>query len=159
MSSHPFTQYPLLVLVVDDDIDTVESQADLLSLQGHTVRTARNGEEALTCAETERPDVVLLDIRMPGQNGCDVARAIRKNCAGKRQPIIIAVTGCSSEDDLRRSEGAGFDLHLVKPVEPAILVGVLERIRRLLTPPIPAAELDHPSEDPPDGWQGRHCCV
>lgn len=155
MSMHPHTPYPLSVLVVDDSPDTAESEVDLLSISGHRVRVALDGEEALRCVDAERPDVVLLDIRMPGLDGHSVARLIRERCAGRgKQPIIVAVTGCDREADRRHSADAGFDLHLVKPVDPALLVGLLERFRRLLAPPTPASELDPPSEDPPVGRFG-----
>jgi CheY-like chemotaxis protein len=157
MSSHAHSPYPLSVLVVDDSADPAESEVDLLTLQGHRVRVALNGEEALRCVDAERPDVVLLDIRMPRLDGLSVARSIRDRCTGRgKQPIIVAVTGCSSDEDRLHSADAGFDLHLVKPVDPALLVGLLERFRRLLTPPTPAGELDVPSEDPPDDRFGAH---
>jgi CheY-like chemotaxis protein len=145
------TRHPLAVLVVDDSVDTAESEADLLAFQGHAVCVATNGEEALRCVEAQPPDVVLLDIRLPGMDGYAIAKAIRERCeaVGKR-PLIVAVTGCGSEADRQHSAEAGFDLHLVKPVDPALLIGVLERYRRLLAPSIPAAELDSLTEEPPD---------
>jgi two-component system, OmpR family, response regulator len=145
------TPYPLLVLVVDDSPDQVETEVDLLSIQGHRVRVALNGEDALRCVDAERPDVVLLDIRLPGLTGLDVARLIRERCAGRgKQPIIVAVTGYGSDTDRVLSAAAGFDLHLVKPVDPALLVGLLERFRRLLSPTTPARELAPPPGDLPD---------
>lgn len=150
MSLHPLPPYPLSVLVVDDSADTADSEVDLLSISGHRVRVALNGDDALRCVDAERPDVVLLDIWMPGLDGYDVARLIRARCAGRgKQPIIVAVTGCGTDSDRLLSAEAGFDLHLVKPVDPALLVGLLERFRRLLTPPTPASELAPPPEDPP----------
>jgi CheY-like chemotaxis protein len=144
-------RHVLAVLVVDDSLDTAESEADLLAYQGHAVRVALNGEDALRCVDAQAPDVVLLDIRLPGMDGYAVAHQIRERCEvlGKR-PFIVAVTGCGSELDRQRSTEAGFDLHLVKPVDPALLVGVLERFRRLLAPSIPVADLDPPTEEPPD---------
>ncbi len=146
-------RHVLAVLVVDDSLDTAESEADLLAFQGHAVRVALDGEEALRCVDAQAPDVVLLDIRLPGLDGYAVAQRIRERCAaiGKR-PFIVAVTGCGNEVDRLRSAEAGFDLHLVKPVDPALLIGVLERFRRLLAPSIPAADLDQPTEEPPDEW-------
>ena len=155
MSRHDFKHHSLLVLVVDDFADTVESEAELLCMLGHKVRVALCGEEALRCVAMERPDVVLLDIRMPGLDGFVVAQSIRELCAGGgKQPLIVAVTGCGTEADRLPSAESGFDLHLVKPVDPAMLTGLLERFRRLLAPPIPAAELD--AEEPPDC---RQCVV
>ncbi len=151
MSQPDHSRHPLSILVVDDFADTAESEVDLLATQGHAVRVALDGEDALRCVAEQRPDVILLDIRMPKLDGLAVARLIRERCAGSgKQPIIVAVTGCSSELDRQRSAEAGFDLHLVKPVDPALLIGVLERFRRLLAPPTPAAELDPPPEEPPD---------
>jgi CheY-like chemotaxis protein len=149
MSHHDATRHPLSVLVVDDFVDTAETEVELLALQGHAVRVALSGQDALRCVDEQRPDVVLLDIRMPGLNGYDVARLIRERCTKGKQPIIVAVTGCSGEADRLHAAESGFDLHLVKPVDPALLVGLLDRFRRLLAPPTLAAELDTPLEDPP----------
>lgn len=112
---------------------------------------AYSGESALQSVAKEVPDVVFLDILMPDLNGCRVAELIRSRCAacGKR-PFLVAITGCGTEEDQRRSAEAGFDLHLVKPVDLAVLVGMLERFRRLLAPPIPVDRLDQPIEEPPD---------
>lgn len=150
MSEPSRTPHPLSVLVVDDFADTVESEVELLTFYGHRVRVAFSGAEALRCVAAERPDVVLLDIRMPVLDGFAVARLIRERCAGGKQPILVAVTGCGAEADRRRGAEAGFDLHLTKPVDPALLVGVLERFRRLLTPPVPAVRLAPAPEEPPD---------
>src|SRR5688572_11374112 len=115
MPNRARSPYPLSVLVVDDSADTAESEVDLLTLKGHRVRVALNGEEALRCVDAERPDVVLLDIRMPRLDGLSVARLIRDRCAGRgKQPIIVAVTGCGSDADRLHSADAGFDLHLLK---------------------------------------------
>jgi CheY-like chemotaxis protein len=135
--------YPLSVLVVDDSIDCAESLAELLRMYGHTARVAFDGEAALQSVADDPPDVVFLDILMPpGPDGCEVARRVRVQCAGRgKQPLLIAVTGCGTDADRLRSAGAGFDLHLVKPVDPAALVGMTERFRRLLAPPIPVGEL------------------
>jgi CheY-like chemotaxis protein len=150
MSTQQPSTHALAVLVVDDSADTVESVAELLLLRGHAVRVALNGEEALARVAESAPDVVLLDLRMPGLDGCAVARLIRARCAGApKRPFLIAVTGSGSDADRLRSTEAGFDLHLVKPVDPAILFGLLERFRQLFTPPIPAPLAPQP-EDPPD---------
>jgi CheY-like chemotaxis protein len=140
-------------LVVDDSADTADSLAELLKFHGHNVRVAFDGAGALQCVGAEVPDVVFLDIRMPDLDGCEVAQQIRARCAGAgKQPLLVAVTGCGTEADRARSNAAGFDLHLVKPVEPGVLVGLTERFRRLLAPPIPAEELESPPEEPPDRW-------
>ena len=145
------TRRSLSVLVVDDSCDTADSMAELLRLHGHAVRVAFDGESALRSVGAEVPDVVLLDILMPGPDGCAVAERIRKHCAGRKQPLLVAVTGCGTPGDRLRSADAGFDLHLVKPVEPAVLIGLMERFCRLRAPAIAADEPESPSE-PPDAW-------
>ncbi|HEY4589909.1 MAG TPA: response regulator, partial [Thermoanaerobaculia bacterium] len=91
---------------------------------GNEVRTARDGLEAVATAERLRPDVIPLDIGMPRLNGYDACRRIREQ-PWARSSVIIALTGWGQEDDKRRSLEAGFDHHLVKPVEPAALVSLL----------------------------------
>jgi CheY-like chemotaxis protein len=114
---------PLRVLVVDDNVDAAESLAAVLRTAGHTVRTAHNGPAAIGAAAGMRPDAVLLDIGLPGMDGYEVARAVRRGPAGGA--VLIAVTGYGHEDDRRRSKEAGFDHHLVKPVDPAELLDLL----------------------------------
>jgi PAS domain S-box-containing protein len=114
------------VLVVDDNRDSAESLALILSLQGHESRCVHDGREALSIADTYQPDVVILDIGMPGLNGYETARLIRAQSWG-RGVTLIAVTGWGRPDDKRRAEEAGFDHHLVKPVELDSLTGALGR--------------------------------
>jgi CheY-like chemotaxis protein len=150
MSTSELFRYPLVVLVVDDSADTAESLAELLGLQGHRVSVAFDGASALRCAADQPPDVVLLDLRMPGLDGCQVAKAIREQCVGRgKRPFLVAVTGCGTDEDRTRSREAGFDLHLVKPVDPAMLTGLMERYRRLLAPAKPPEDMPS-DEDPPD---------
>lgn len=104
------------VLVVDDNADAAAMLAAILRHLGSEVHVAHSGIEALREAELLRPDVILLDIGMPGMNGFEVARRLRAQ-RPERQPLIIAVTGWGKPDDEARSREAGFDLHLVKPVE------------------------------------------
>ncbi|HEX4611240.1 MAG TPA: response regulator, partial [Urbifossiella sp.] len=120
------------VLVVDDDPDAAESTATLLDLAGFDARTATTGEDALRQAEDAPPNAVFLDLMMPGMDGYELARRLREQVPGRR-PFLVAVSGCALPDDHRRSADAGLDLHLAKPVEPAVLVGVLKRFARLLT--------------------------
>jgi PAS domain S-box-containing protein len=108
------------ILVVDDLPDNADSLALLLRLGGNEVQTAYDGLAALEAAERFRPDVVLLDIRMPKLNGYDACRRIREQPWGKDM-VLIALTGWGQEEDQRRTEEAGFDSHLVKPVDPAAL--------------------------------------
>jgi len=113
------------VLVVDDNEDGAESLAMLLRAEGHHVEVAQDGARALEAAETFRPEVVLLDIGLPGMDGYDACRAMRARPGGDRI-VIAALTGWAQEDDHRRSRDAGFDAHLAKPVERAALSALLE---------------------------------
>jgi two-component system OmpR family response regulator len=129
---HP--DIPLSVLVVDDLFDVAASVVEVLSMSGFSrVSVAHTGGAALELAADNPPDVVLLDIGLPDLNGWEVARWLREQgrATGKRA-LVIAVTGYGSAADQSRSEEAGVDLHLVKPVEPAVLVGVLKRFARVL---------------------------
>jgi DNA-binding response OmpR family regulator len=112
------------VLVVDDSEDTAQSFAELLTLCGHAVRTAGTGPEALRAAAAEAPDVVLLDIGLPGMSGWEVARRLRAQAVDK-QPLLVAVTGFGSVADHHRSADAGIDLHLTKPTAPDALIAFL----------------------------------
>ncbi|HEX4441850.1 MAG TPA: ATP-binding protein [Thermoanaerobaculia bacterium] len=114
----------LRVVVVDDNEDSADGLAMLLRLEGHEVATAHDGLEAVSVTEAFRPDVVLLDIGLPGISGYEAARRIRALDGGKRIRLI-ALTGWGQQEDRRKSTEAGFDLHLVKPVEPADLEGAL----------------------------------
>jgi signal transduction histidine kinase/CheY-like chemotaxis protein len=108
----------LRILVADDNRDTAQSLQELLSLSGHQVQLAYDGEEALAAFKRDEPDVALLDIGMPRLSGLDVARAIRSLPAGKRA-IMIAITGRGHPRDRREALEAGFDHHATKPVDPA----------------------------------------
>jgi len=110
----------LKILVVDDNRDAAESLAMLLQLKGHEVQIAYDGENALQLAEDFRPHTVLLDLGMPKMNGYEACRRIREQTWGT-QMTLIAVTGWGQEDDRRNSTAAGFDGHLVKPVDPETL--------------------------------------
>jgi signal transduction histidine kinase len=108
------------VLIVDDNVDAASMLSVVLRHCGHEVRMAHSGPDALELARTFGPEVVLLDIGMPGMDGFEVARRLRKMNPQPR-PLIVAVTGWGASDDERRTREAGFDLHLVKPVEEAQL--------------------------------------
>ena len=117
------------ILVVDDNIDSAQSLGNLLSMMGHEVRLAHDGLESLSAAEAFRPDVVMLDIGMPRLNGYEACRAIRaRPWAAKVR--IIALTGWGQPDDRQRSLEAGFDVHLVKPVDPDALNSIMETAMR-----------------------------
>ena len=112
------------VLIVDDNVDGAESLALLLRFAGHTIEVAHDGNEALTVAEQFRPDVTLLDIGLPGLNGYEVCQRLRRTPWG-RATTIVALTGWGQDEDRRRSSDAGFDTHLVKPVDPEALMQLL----------------------------------
>jgi CheY-like chemotaxis protein len=99
--------------------------ATLLAMTGHETHTAHDGLEAVDAAATFRPDVVLLDIGLPKLNGYDTARRIRQEPWGKDM-MLVALTGWGQEEDRRKSKDAGFDHHLVKPVDPDLLRKLLE---------------------------------
>jgi CheY-like chemotaxis protein len=107
-------------LIVDDIRDTAATLAMLLELEGHEVHTAHDGPDALTAARTYRPEVIFLDIGLPGMDGYEVARRLREE-EGTREAYLVAMTGYGQEEDRQRSYRAGFDRHLTKPVDPAEL--------------------------------------
>jgi signal transduction histidine kinase/ActR/RegA family two-component response regulator len=106
---------PARILVVDDNVDSVKSMAMLLKLAGHTVMTAHNGPQAIEVAQAYRPQCILLDLGLPGMSGYDVAKRLRQDANGKNA-LIVAVSGYGQEEDRRQSKAAGFDHHLVKPI-------------------------------------------
>jgi signal transduction histidine kinase len=112
------------LLVVDDNRDAADSLATLLRLLGHEVRVAHDGPAALALAKDYRPEVVFLDIGMPGMDGYQVARRLRRQ-PGLEGVRLAALTGWGQPEDRRRSAEAGFDHHLVKPVEPSALQQLL----------------------------------
>jgi two-component system, chemotaxis family, CheB/CheR fusion protein len=112
------------ILIVDDNEDGAQSLAMLLELQGNEVHTAYDGPQALQAVTLFHPDVVLLDIGLPTLNGYDTARRMRA-LPDTRNALIIALTGWGQEEDRRRSREAGFDHHLVKPVDMGTLEGLL----------------------------------
>jgi len=119
------------VLTVDDNRDSAESLRMLLEMWGHEARCAFDGEEALSVADAFEPDVVLLDIGLPGMSGYDLAARMRAR--GAPHPVtLIAVTGYGQDEDRRRVCAAGFDHHLVKPVDP----DTLERLMNSLEWPM-----------------------
>src|SRR4051812_25198843 len=112
---------PPSVLVVDDLADAAESLAVLLELQGFRARAVTSGADAVAACAADPPDVVFLDLRMPGTDGCEVARRLRERF-GPGHPHLVAVTGCAGREDRRRAAEAGIDRYLLKPVEPAALI-------------------------------------
>ena len=116
------------IVVVDDNDDQVHSLALLLSLMGHTVSHATNGPEAIEQARDFVPDLMLIDIGMPGMDGYEVARRLRQQ-PETRNVRLVAQTGWGGDVDRERSREAGFDAHLVKPVTPATLEELLRSMR------------------------------
>ncbi len=110
----------LRVLVADDNADAATSMALLLKAMGQEVVSVGNGLEAIELADTYRPDVILMDIGMPGLNGYEACRRIRAQPSGKAI-VMVALTGWGQDEDRRKSREAGFDEHLVKPADPAAL--------------------------------------
>ncbi|HUF99237.1 MAG TPA: ATP-binding protein, partial [Ilumatobacter sp.] len=112
---------PLRILIVDDSHDAADMLATLLQFSGHETFAAHDGLAAVEAAATLDPDAILLDIGLPMLNGYEAARRIRKQRGQRRRPLLIALTGWGQDQDRRRSEEAGFDAHLVKPVDDAVL--------------------------------------
>jgi PAS domain S-box-containing protein len=112
------------ILVADDNVDSAASLATMLEIMGNEVRVANDGLDAVAAAAAFRPDLILLDIGMPRLNGYEACRAIRDQPGGDR-PTIVACTGWGQDEDRRRSQAAGFDVHIVKPVDPAELEKLL----------------------------------
>ena len=110
---------PRRVLVVDDNHDSADTMAELVRLWGHDVRIAHDGPSALACAREYRPQVILLDVGLPGMDGYELARRLRADGLGGE--LLVSVTGYGQEEDRRAAEQAGFDHHLTKPVDPDTL--------------------------------------
>jgi CheY-like chemotaxis protein len=118
------------ILVVDDNQDAANSLAMLLKITGNETYTAYDGLEAVDVAATFKPDLVLLDIGLPRLNGYEVCRKIREQSWGKDM-VLVALTGWGQEEDRQKSKDAGFNGHVVKPIE-------LTALTRLLTESLPA---------------------
>jgi CheY-like chemotaxis protein len=113
------------VLLIEDNADARMAVAALLELEGCVVETAADGVAGIEIVRTKRPDVALVDIGLPGIDGYEVARRIRE--LGPPQPFMVALTGYSRPEDRDRASEAGFDTHLVKPVDPEALATLVSR--------------------------------
>jgi CheY-like chemotaxis protein len=120
-TTHP---QPLRVLVVDDQIAVGDSEAMLLQLWGYEVRVAYCGQVALELAQVYQPVIVLCDLGMPGMDGLSVARHLREQL-GMKHAFLVAITAYGSPEDFASTHDAGFDEHLVKPVDPKVLHDLL----------------------------------
>ena len=120
----------LRVLIVDDNVDTVTTLALLVKESGHDVRMAYDGPAVLETALDYRPDVVLLDIGLPGLNGFEIAKRLRQQPA-LENAVLVAMTGYGRESDLQRSFDAGFDHHLIKPGDFAKVLQILASVSEL----------------------------
>ena len=137
--------------MVDDNVDSASSLATLLELSGHETRTVHDGLTAVEEALVFGPDVVLLDIGLPGIDGYEAAKRIRAQPSG-RSVMIVAVTGWGQEEDRRRSREAGFDHHMVKPLRAAALERLLAQApRRISKAPHGAGGSVSGSEGPTPG--------
>ncbi|HEV7915587.1 MAG TPA: response regulator [Albitalea sp.] len=116
---------PRRVLLIDDNIDAAESLAQLLALSGHDARTAIDGPQGLRLAAAFQPEVVFCDLGLPGMNGYEVARELRSLPFGADM-ILAALTGYGQPGDREKTARAGFDAHLVKPVDPSVIESFLD---------------------------------
>ncbi|WP_170162342.1 PAS domain-containing protein [Caldimonas tepidiphila] len=125
--SAPGSDRGLRVLVVDDNVDAAETLAALLGMIGHTTRVAHDGLQALDAAREFRPEAVFLDLGMPGMDGYEVARALR-GTPGFARTLLVALTGWGAESDRALSREAGFDQHLTKPADLAVIDALLKKL-------------------------------
>lgn len=112
-------------MVVDDNLDSADTMAELVRIWGYEVRTAHDGPGALDCARSFRPHVVLLDVGLPDMDGYELARRLRAE--GLAGNLLVSVTGYGHEEDRRKAAEAGFDHHLIKPVDPDTLLRLVSR--------------------------------
>jgi CheY-like chemotaxis protein len=113
----PDSQRHLRILVVEDDPESLQMMGALLSLWGHEPALVPAGPEALAAIREEMPDVILLDLGLPGMDGFEVARAVRLQPGGGASVLIVAVTAFRGEEHQRQAREAGFDKYLMKPVD------------------------------------------
>ena len=127
------------VLVVDDVSDSAAIFATMLEIYGAETRVALDGYQAIREAEAYRPNIVLMDVTMPGLNGYEAAKRIREQDWG-RAMLLIAITGWGQDRDVREAYDAGFDGHLLKPVEPDALFGLIQRLQEERSPVVSERE-------------------
>jgi CheY-like chemotaxis protein len=132
--SSPLARTGRRILVVDDNVDAARLMADALEAVGHETRVAFDGPAALEAARSFAPDAALLDLGLPLMNGYELAEQLIAQCDGRR-PLLIAVTGYGQRSDRERTQAAGFQAHVVNPVDFQHLSALLDRLF--------AAEIDH----------------
>lgn len=116
------------MLVIEDNKDTLSTIAQLLRFEKYEVATAMDGPTGLEMAKRFQPDVVLLDIGLPGMDGYQIAKELRKRAS--KQPFIAAITGYATESDKERAREAGIDVHLAKPADPSAILDLLEDLKK-----------------------------
>ena len=125
MAPEPKATRPVRILIVEDNVDAADSLAMLLGISGHDVSVAYDGRRALDVAGRNPFDVVLVDIGLPGMDGYEVARRLRAGSEAA-DAVLVALTGYGHDEDRDRAREAGFDHHVVKPVEPEALQSLLD---------------------------------
>jgi CheY-like chemotaxis protein len=145
----------LRVLIVDDELETADALVQLVRFWGHDVRSACNGQAGLEAAAVHLPEVVLLDIAMPGMNGCELARQLRLDVRLKRS-FLIAMTGSTGAWRGRDYKEANIDLFLAKPMEPSLLETLLVLEAQRLGPSSNRQRLDSPDRRLPHSAMRRH---
>jgi CheY-like chemotaxis protein len=123
------TARPLHILIVEDDADARDALQALLELEGYSVTAASDGPAGLQAAALKNPDLALVDIGLPGIDGYEIARRVRASEPAPR-PFLVALTGWGQPEDRQRAIDAGFDAHLVKPVDPADLTRLIRNAAR-----------------------------
>src|SRR3954466_203685 len=118
------TSWRLRVLIADDDRDATATLEALLNEEGHLTRSVYHGRDVVEQVVSFTPDMVLLDIGMPGMTGYDVARQLRDRFGGAK-PVLIAVTGWSRPSDKRMASASGIDYHIAKPYDPRALLSLI----------------------------------
>jgi signal transduction histidine kinase/ActR/RegA family two-component response regulator len=126
LAGAPVQLASLRVLVVDDNVDGANMLSMMLSMSGHAIRTAFSGAEALAIATSFQPEIVFLDLGLPGMSGYEVARQLR-SASMLKTALIVALTGWGGEEDRRKSKEAGCDLHMTKPAQPSEVHAVLSQ--------------------------------
>lgn len=129
--NQPHDASALCILVIDDDQDTVDSFAILLQQLGHTVHTARRGAEAIVLLDEIHPDLVFLDLALPGMDGFEIAKQIRRE-PRLSETKIIALTGLSEAKHRLRAQYTGIDGYLVKPATLDEIKESIEAVRNTL---------------------------